>query len=115
MNSINKLSNIELQEVDIYFKTQLKEQRELMKKHYKEQRELMKKHYKEQRELMKNHYKEQQEIDNYFKNQLIRIILKKSPETKEKLEGAELGIPISIDSFPKRCHNFILNKPKEND
>jgi len=104
MNSINKLSNIELQEVDIYFKTQLKEQRELMKKHYKEQRE-----------LMKNHYKEQQEIDNYFKNQLIRIILKKSPETKEKLEGAELGIPISINSFPKRCHNFILNKPKEND
>ena len=64
---------------------------------------------------MEKHYKEQQQIDNYFTEQLKMIILSKNCSAlKEKYEGAELGIAITIDSFPKHCHEFILNKPKEN-
>ena len=104
MESIRELTTMEKQEIDNYFKEQLKEQREIMKTYYKEQRE-----------IMKQHYKEQQEIDNYFTEQLKRIILSNNCSApKEKSEGAELGIAITIDSFPKHCHEFILNKPKEN-
>ena len=50
-----------------------------------------------------------------FKEQLKRIIFSKNCSApKENLEGGELGISITIDSFPKHCHEFILNKPKEN-
>jgi hypothetical protein len=93
METIRKLTTVEKQEVDNYFKEQLKEEREIMEKHYKEQ----------------------EEIDNYFKEQIKRIIFSKNCSApKEKSEGGELGIAITIDSFPKHCHKFILNKPKEN-
>jgi hypothetical protein len=93
MESIRKLTTVEKQEVNNYFKEQLKEERE----------------------IMENHYKEQEEIDNYFKEQLKKIIFSKNCSApKEKSEGAELAIAITINSFPKHCHEFILNKPKEN-
>ncbi len=58
---------------------------------------------------------EKQEVDNYFKEQLKKIIFSKNCSApKENLEGGELAIAITIDSFPKHCHEFILNKPKEN-
>ena len=92
METIRKLTTVEKQEVDNYFKEQLKEPREIMEKHYKEQ----------------------EEIDTYFKEQLKRIIFSKNCSApKEKSEGAELCFAITIDSFPKHCHEFILNKPKE--
>ena len=92
MESVRKLTTVEKQEVDNYFKEQLKERREIMEKHYKEQ----------------------EEIDTYFKEQIKRIIFSKNYSApKERSEGAELGIAITIDSFPKHCHEFILNKPKE--
>ena len=103
MESVRKLTTVEKQEVDNYFKEQLKERREIMEKNYKERREIMEKHYKEQ-----------EEIDTYFKEQIKRIIFSKNYSApKERSEGAELGIAITIDSFPKHCHEFILNKPKE--
>ena len=103
MESIRKLTTMEKQEVDNYFKEQLKESTKV------------KKYYKEQRELMEKQYKEQEKIDTYFKEQLKRIIFSKNCSApKEKSEGGELAIPITIDSFPKHCHEFILNKPKEN-
>ena len=99
MESIRKLTKVEKQEVDNYFKEQLKNTTK-MKKYYKEQREIMEK---------------QEEIDNYFKEQIKRIIFSNNCSApKEKLEGGELAIPITIDSFPKHCHEFILNNPKEN-
>lgn len=103
MESVRKLTTVEKQEVDNYFKEQLKDSTKV------------KTYYKEEREIMEKHYKEQEEIDTYFKEQIKRIIFSKNCSTlKEKSEGAELGIAITIDSFPKHCHEFILNKPKEN-
>ena len=63
------------------------------------------------------YYNELKKIDNYWILKLIKIILTESEACaapKEKLpraEEAELGIPVTLDSFPKRCHKFILNKP----
>ncbi len=99
MESIRKLTTKEKQEVNNYFKEQLKDSTK-MKTYYKDQREIMEK---------------QKEIDNYFEEQLKRIIFSKNCSApKEKSEGAELCFAITIDSFPKHCHEFILNKPKEN-
>ena len=43
MESIRKLTTVEKQEVNNYFKEQLKEQREIMKTYYKQEQERMKK------------------------------------------------------------------------
>ena len=72
-----------------------------------------------QQELTKieKYYKELKKIDNYWILKLIKIILDESEACaapKEQLpqaEEAEIGIVVTIDSFPKRCHRFILNKP----
>ena len=66
---------------------------------------------------MEKYYKELKKIDNYWILKFIKIILDESEAcatSKEKLpqaEEAEKGIAVTIDSFPKRCHKFILNKP----
>ena len=65
---------------------------------------------------MEKYYKELKIIDNYWILKLIKIILTESNTCvtpKEKIpqsEEAELCIAVTIDSFPKRCHKFILNK-----
>lgn len=80
--------------------------------------------YKAKMELtkMEKYYQELRKIDNYWILKLIKIILNEAeacaaPTQKlpqaEKAEEAELGIAVTIDSFPKSCHKFILNKPKK--
>jgi len=66
---------------------------------------------------MEKYYNELKEIDNYWILKLIKIILAESEacaaqkKVLPKAEEAEKGIAVTIDSFPKRCHKFILNKP----
>ena len=73
-------------------------------------------------ESQQEYYKELKKIDNYWILKLIKIILDESeacaaPKEKlpraEEAEEAEKGIVVTIDSFPKRSHNFILNNPKK--
>ena len=66
---------------------------------------------------MEKYYNELKVIDNYWILKLMKIILTESEAcaapTKKipQAEEAEKGIAVTIDSFPKRCHRFILNKP----
>jgi hypothetical protein len=74
---------------------------------------------------MEKYYQELRKIDNYWILKLIKIILNESeacaaptqklPQAEEakKAEEAEKCISVTIDSFPKSCHKFILNKPKK--
>jgi len=68
---------------------------------------------------IEKYYQELRKIDNYWILKLIKIILNEAEACAaptQKLppaEEAEKCISVTIDSFPKSCHKFILNKPKK--
>lgn len=76
-----------------------------------------------QQELTKieKYYKDLKKIDNYWILKLIKIILSEAedcaanmvPKIKKPEEGAELGISVTINSFPKKCQRYLLNKSKK--
>ena len=60
-------------------------------------------------------YKDQEELNKYWEIKLKEVILfeKSKRFNKSKVqEEAEICKMITIDSFPKSCHKFILNKKK---
>jgi hypothetical protein len=74
-----------------------------------------------QQELTKleKYYQELKQIDNYWILKLIKIILNESKTCSAPIQKlpqapeAEKCISLTLDSFPKSCHEFILNKPKK--